>query len=43
MVIFLNNLYIFGIHHETMLYPKLFYNECCYKEVCVDMSFVLMS
>ena len=30
---FLFNLYIFGIHLWTMLYPKLCYNEPCYKEV----------
>ena len=33
MVIFQYNLYIFGIHLRTMLYPKLCYNELCYKEV----------
>ena len=32
MVIFQYNLYIFGIHLLTMLYPKLCYNELCYKE-----------
>ena len=33
MVIFQYNLYIFGIHLWTVLYPKRFYNEPCYKEV----------
>ena len=35
MVIFQYNLYIFGIHLWTVLYPKLCYNEPCYKEVVV--------
>ena len=35
MVIFLYNLYIFGIHVWTVLYPKQCYNEPCYKEVNV--------
>ena len=35
MVIFLSNLYIFGIHLYIVLYPKLCFNEQCYKEVCV--------
>ena len=35
MVIFLYNLYIFGINLWTMLYPKPCYNEPCYKEVNV--------
>ena len=35
MVIFLYNLYIFGIHLRTVLYSKLCYNELCYKEVVV--------
>ena len=35
MVIFQYNLYIFGIHLWTMLYPKPCYNEPCYKEVVV--------
>ena len=33
MVIFQYNLYIFGIHLWTVLYPKPCYNERCYKEV----------
>ena len=33
MVIFQYNLYIFGIHLRTVLYPKHCYNELCYKEV----------
>ena len=33
MVIFQYNLYIFGIHLWTVLYPKPCYNEPCYKEV----------
>ena len=33
MVIFQYNLYIFGIHLKTVLYPKLCYNKLCYKEV----------
>ena len=35
MVIFQYNLYIFGIHLGTVLYPKQCYNELCYKEVVV--------
>ena len=35
MVIFQYNLYIFGIHLWTVLYPKPCYNELCYKEVVV--------
>ena len=35
MVIFQYNLYIFGIHLWTVLYPKPCYNEPCYKEVVV--------
>ena len=35
MVIFLYNLYIFGIHFWTVLYPKPCYNEPCYKEIKV--------
>ena len=35
MVIFQYNLYIFGIHLWTMLYPKPYCNELCYKEVVV--------
>ena len=35
MVIFQYNLYIFGIHLCTVLYPKPCYNEPCYKEVVV--------
>ena len=35
MVIFQYNLYIFGIHPWTMLYPKPCNNELCYKEVVV--------
>ena len=37
MVIFQYNLYIFGIHLWTVLYPKPCYNELCYKEVVVYM------
>ena len=33
MVIFQYNLYIFGIHLWTVLYPKPCYNKSCYKEV----------
>ena len=33
MVIFQYNLYIFGIHLLTVLYPKPCYKEPCYKEV----------
>ena len=33
MVIFQYNLYIFGIHLWTVLYPKSCYNEPCNKEV----------
>ena len=33
MVIFQYNLYIFGIHLRTVLYPKPCYNEPCYNEV----------
>ena len=33
MVIFQYNLYIFGIHLRTVLYPKPCYNEPCYKDV----------
>ena len=33
MIIFQYNLYIFGIHLWTVLYPKPCYNEPCYKEV----------
>ena len=35
MVIFQYNLYIFGIHLRTVLYPKQCYNEPCYKEVAM--------
>ena len=35
MVIFQYNLYIFGIHLWTVLYPKPYYNEPCYKVVVV--------
>ena len=35
MVIFQYNLYSFGIHLWTVLYPKPCYNEQCYKEVLV--------
>ena len=38
MVIFLYSLYIFGIHLKTVLYPKLCYNEQCYKEVVVYVA-----
>ena len=40
MVIFQYNLYIFGIHLRTMLYPKLCYNELCYKEVEVYFEYI---
>ena len=33
------NLYIFGIHLWTVLYPKPCYNELCYKEVVVYIIF----
>ena len=33
MVIFQYNLYIFGIHLWTVIYPKPCYKEQCYKEV----------
>ena len=39
MVIFQYNLYIFGIHLCTMLYPKPYYNELCYKEVVMYLCF----
>ena len=35
MVIFLYNLYIFGIHLLTMSYLKPCYNKLCYKEINV--------
>ena len=35
MVIFLFNLYIYGIHLKTVLYPEQCYNKQCYKEVHV--------
>ena len=35
MATFLYNLYIFGIHLWTMLYPKPCYYEPCYKKVNV--------
>ena len=35
MVIFQYNLYIFGIHLWSVLYPKPCYNKPCYKEVAV--------
>ena len=38
MIIFQYNLYMFGIHLWTVLYPKLCYNEPCYKEVVVYNS-----
>ena len=38
MVIFLYNLFIFGICLKTVLYPKLCYTEQCYKEVCVYLD-----
>ena len=40
MVIFQYNLYIFGIHLWTVLYPKPCYNEPCYKEVELYLLFV---
>ena len=33
MLIFLYNLYIFGVHFKALLYLKAYYNEQCYKEV----------
>ena len=42
MVIFQYNLYIFGIHLGTVLYPKPCYNELCYKEVVVYVVWVLI-
>ena len=39
MVIFQYNLYIFGIHLWTMLYPKPCYKEPCYKEVEVYFTY----
>ena len=38
MIIFQYNLYIFGIHLWTVLYPKPCYNDPCYKEVEVYLS-----
>ena len=38
MVIFQYNLYIFGIHLRTVLYPNPCYNEPCYKEVVVYIT-----
>ena len=38
MVIFLYNLYIFGIYLWTVLYPKLCCNEPCYKEINVYIA-----
>ena len=38
MVIFQYNLYIFGIHLWTVLYPKLCYNKPCYNEVVVYLN-----
>ena len=43
MVIFQYNLYIFGIHLWTMLYPKLYYKEQCYKEVVVYLLWRALS
>ena len=40
MVIFQYNLYIFGIHLGTVLYPKPCYNKPCYKEVEVYMKII---
>ena len=40
MVIFLNNICIFGIHPKMVLYPKSCYNEQCYKEVYVYTPFL---
>ena len=42
LVSFLYNLYIFGIHLEIILYPKLSYNEQCYKEVYVSYDYLLL-
>ena len=39
MVIFQYNLYIFGIHLWTVLYPKPCFNEPFYKEVVVYYAF----
>ena len=41
MVIFQYNLYIFGIHLSTVLYPNSCYNEQCYKEVEVYVVIVI--
>ena len=43
VVIFLYNLYIFGIHLWTVLYTKPCYNESCYKAVvlCLGLCFPL--
>ena len=41
MVIFQYNLYIFGIHLWTVLYPKPCNNELCYKEVVVYLYNIL--
>ena len=35
MVIFQYNLYIFGVHLWTVLYPQPCYNKLCYKAVVV--------
>ena len=43
MVIFQYNLYIFGIHLWTVLYPNLCYNEPCYKEVVVFCIYLMYS
>ena len=42
MVIFQYNLYIFGIHLWTVLYPKPCYNEPCYKEIVVYLTLIAM-
>ena len=39
MVTFQYNLYIFGIHLWTVLYPKPCYNEPCYEEVEVYVNY----
>ena len=43
MVIFQYNLYIFGIHLRTVLFPKPCYNKPCYKEAEVYFFFSVSS
>ena len=42
MVIFQYNLYIFGIHLWTVLYPIPYYSEPCYKEFVVYMTAIIL-